>query len=83
MVKTIVTRHLPFPADVSGSDRSHAAELLLDDPAHFLLDAVVVPLYLFPHMVLAVPASKVRNHGDRFVGFRLAATLALSTTISQ
>lgn len=49
----------------------YAAELLLDDPAHLLLDAVVVTLYLFPHMVLAVPAGKVRNHGDRFVGFRL------------
>lgn len=43
----------------------------MDDPAHLLLDAVVVPLYLFPHMVLTVPAGKVRNHGDRFIGFRL------------
>ena len=43
----------------------------MDDPAHFLLDAVIVTLYLFLHMVLAVLAGKVRNHGDRFVGFRL------------
>lgn len=49
----------------------YAQELAPDDVAHLFLDAVVIALYFFLHMVLAVFSREVRDDGYRFVRPRL------------